>query len=64
MQLPIAIRPPFGPDEEEFIEIGVRYLRGGRVRLMPERVAPNTHSVMLYLGWGFRRQSARGPVSR
>lgn len=64
MQLPIATRPPFGPDEEEFIEIGVRYLRGGGGRLMPERVAPNTHSVMLYLGWGFRRQSARGPVSR
>ena len=59
MQIPIATRPPFGPGEEEFIEIGVRYLKGGGVRLTPDRAARNTHSVMLYLGWGFRRRSAR-----
>jgi hypothetical protein len=59
LQLPIATRPPLGPDEKEFIEMGVRYLRGGGVRLTPGRIATHTHSFMLYVGWGFHPQSAK-----
>jgi hypothetical protein len=57
VQLPKATRPPFSPDEEELIEIGVRYIRGGGVRLDRDRFAPRTHAVMVHVGWGFRAKA-------
>lgn len=59
MQFPLATRPPFGHDEQEFFEIGVRYIKGGGVRLRPERVERHTDGFIVYVGWGFRPRSSR-----
>ena len=54
IQFPKAMRPLFGPNEEERIEIGVRYVRGGGVRLDRERFAATTPAVMVHVGVSFR----------
>ena len=59
MQFPIATRPPFGTDDQEYLEIGMRYLRGGGAHLMTERVASSTNSLVLYVGWGLRLRRTR-----
>jgi hypothetical protein len=56
------IRPRQARGEQEFFEVGVRYLKGGGVRLRPGRVEPRTHAFMVYVGWGFRPRSSRGPA--
>lgn len=55
LQFPLRRKMREGVIEQELMEIGVRYLRGGRARLAERRVTPSSHSVMLHLGWVLRR---------
>jgi hypothetical protein len=54
MQFPLARSMSAGAPEREVVEIGVRYLRGGRARVNDRRPPSNTHSVMVHVGWGLQ----------
>ena len=53
MQLPLKRRDAGGRDEQ-FVEIGVRYARGGGARVDYERFTSTSRSVMGYVGSGRR----------
>jgi hypothetical protein len=54
MQLPLKRRDSAGGRDEQFVEIGVRYTRGGGARVDYERFTSTSRSVMVYVGSGRR----------
>ena len=54
MQLPRKRRDRGRDRDEQFVEIGVRYARGGGARVDYERFTSTSHSVMVYVGSGRR----------
>jgi hypothetical protein len=54
MQFPLGRITSEGRPEQEVVEIGVRYLRGGGARVSDRTFTSSTHAVMLHVGWGLQ----------